>query len=93
MTYRRSDDEGIFSSRWRISHRSELIECGIPFDVANDDRRWTYVLLHGDDLATGWKHTWLTEQQTTKLLALLQPYFPEPVGEGLVKALRRHSLK
>lgn len=54
MAYRRSNDDGVFGSRWRIAHRAEIADCGIPSDVAGDDRRWSHVLLHGDDVETGW---------------------------------------
>jgi hypothetical protein len=89
MGYRRSSDEGVFSSRWRIKHRAELAECGIPSEVAGDDRRWTYVLLHGDDLETGWEASWISDEQARRLLALLDPHFPNPIGVWLVESLQR----
>ena len=90
MAYRRSNDDGVFSSRWRIAHRAELSDCGIPSDVAGNDRRWLYVLFHGDDLETGWSESWLSDEQASKLLALLEPHFPNPVCiADLVDALRR----
>ena len=89
MAYRRPDDDGVFSSRGRIAHRAELADCGIPPYVAGDDRRWAYVLLHGDDLETGWSESWLSDEQATKLLALLGPHFPNAIGIWLVEALQR----
>jgi len=93
MAYRRSSDNDVFSSRWRIAQRSELIEYGIPPDVAGDDRRWSYVLLHGDDPATGWAGPWLSDQQAKCLLALLEPHFANPIGVTLVEALQRRCAK
>ena len=89
MAYRRPQDEGVFNSRWRIKHRPDLAACGIPSDVAGDDRRWAYVLLHGDDLESGWSESWLSDEQANKLLALLEPHFQDPVGIWLVEALQR----
>ena len=93
MTYRRSRDKDIFSSRWRSSHRSELLECGVPSDVAGDDRRWSYVLLHGNDHETGWAESWLTDQQAEWLLELLNPHLPDPTGIDLVMTLQRRCAK
>ena len=31
------------------ANRGLLSECGVPAAVADSDRRWMYVLLHGDD--------------------------------------------
>jgi hypothetical protein len=89
MAYRRSQDEHVFSSRWRLKHRSDLADCDIPSDIAGDDRRWKYVLLHGDDIESGWSESLLSHEQATKLLALLEPHFPNPIGIWLVEALRR----
>jgi hypothetical protein len=55
MVFRRSDETDPDSSRWRRAHLELLAASGIPSEVAASDRRWIYVLLHGDDhLATGW---------------------------------------
>ena len=89
MAYRRSQDDGVFSSRWRIKHRADLTDCGIPSDIAGDDRRWTYVLLHGDDVESGWSELSLSDEQAGKLLALLEPHFPNPIGIWLVEGLQR----
>ena len=89
MAYRRSQHDGVFSSRWRIKHRADLTDCGIPSDIAGDDRRWTYVLLHGDDVESGWSELSLSDEQAGKLLALLEPHFPNPIGIWLVEGLQR----
>ena len=90
MAYRRPKDDGVFSSRWRIAHRADLADCGIPPQVAADDRRWLYVLHHGDDeLETGWSVSWLSDEQVTKLLALLEPHVPNAIAVDLVQDLRR----
>ena len=87
MSYRRPDDKGIFSSRWRIAHLSQLSECGIPADISSDDRRWTHALLHGYDPESGWETSWLSDEQANRLRELLTPHFPNPIGVGLVKDL------
>ncbi len=85
MAYRRPNDEGVFGSRWRIAHRSRLADCGIPSAVAEDDRRWAYVLNHGHDLETGWETSWLSEKQAKELLSLLEPQFRSAIGIWLVE--------
>ena len=73
MSYRRSDKPGPFGSRWRLANRSLLVACGVPAEVADSDRRWTYCLLHGDDYpGTGWDVAWVSPQQATTLLAVLE---------------------
>ena len=90
MAYRRPKDDSVFGSRWRIAHRADLADCGIPPAVAADDRRWLYVLHHGDDeLETGWSVSWLSDEQATKLLALLEPHFRNHASIELVEALQR----
>ncbi len=55
MATRHSDNFGAESPRWRLANRSLLSACGVPDAVADSDRRWVYVLLHGDDYpGTGW---------------------------------------
>jgi hypothetical protein len=92
MAYRRSKDQDVSGSRWRIAHRTELHECGIPSEIYGDDRRWSYVLFHGDDLETGWDASWPSEQQAEKLLALLERHLDDTVGVELVDVLRRRFL-
>src|SRR5688572_1433533 len=89
MAYRRSQDDGVFSSRWRIKHRADLADSGIPSDIAGEDRRWSYVLLHGDDIESGWSESRLSDEQATRLVALLCPHFPNPIGFWLVEAFQR----
>jgi hypothetical protein len=72
-----------------LAHRGDLLECGVPVDVTSSDRRWGYTLLHGDDPSTGWNDTWLTDEQATRLLELLEPAIPSPVGIWLIENLQR----
>jgi hypothetical protein len=49
---------------WRKNNRLKLIKAGIPQWVVDDERRWTYVLLHGyDALGSGWDCTSLTKDK------------------------------
>lgn len=89
MSYRRPDDTGPFSSRWRLKHRGDLISLGIPADIASSDDRWRYTLLHGDDLESGWDESWLTDEQARKLVAFLAPFFPNAAAIDLVLRLQR----
>lgn len=90
MTYRRSKDEAVGSSRWRLKHRSFLLRCGLPDEIVSSDRRLTYVLLHGDDeLMSGWNTTWLTDEGARDLLAFLESELDTTAGYDLVAELRR----
>ena len=89
MAYRRPDETGLFSSRWRIANKGALLECGIPAEIAASDRRWRYVLLHGNDPASGWSSAWLSAPQANQLLALLKPHVPSPAGIWLIEDLNR----
>ncbi len=92
MSFRRSNNTGLFSSRWRIAHRSLLGECGIPTEVADSDRRWSYILLHGDDYpGIGWDVSWITPRQATELLNVLAENFPSEIGLDLVRLLRQRA--
>src|SRR5271168_4673015 len=73
MSFRRSDRPGPFGSRWRLANRGLLGACGVPTEVADSDRRWTYTLLHGDDYpGTGWDVSWMSPQRAAELLAVLE---------------------
>ena len=93
MSYRRSNEAGVFSSRWRIAHRADLVRCGIPYDVTESDRRWTHALLHGFDPQSKWGSSSLSDQEARELLALLRSHFENSVGiwlaEDLLKRLEK----
>jgi hypothetical protein len=89
MAYRRPDDTGPSSSRWRLKHRGELTALGIPAEIMASDDRWRYTLDHGDDLDSGWDESWLTDEQARKVVAILGPLFPGTSGVDLVVRLER----
>jgi hypothetical protein len=90
MGFRRSEEAGPTSSRWRVAHRSMLGACGVPAEVADSDRRWVNVLLHGDDYpGTGWDVSWVSAHQSAELLALLQRDLPSWIVYDLVRLLRQ----
>jgi hypothetical protein len=90
MWYRRSANIDVASSRWRLANQSLLEACGIPHEVASADRRWIYVLLHGDDhLGTGWDVSWISPSQAANLLAAFECDLQSTVGLDLVQLLRK----
>jgi hypothetical protein len=89
MAYRRPDDTGPLSSRWRLKHRGELTALGIAADIASSDDRWSYVLFHGDDLESGWDESWLSDDQARKLAAFLTSHFSDTGCFDLVERLQR----
>jgi hypothetical protein len=92
MAYHRRDAAGPEGSRWRSAHRALLAECGIPDEVADSDRRWAYVLLHGsDDPGTGWRTSWVSAEQAARLLDRRLIDLPSEVGYDLVRCLRRRA--
>jgi len=74
---------------WRKSVRLQLLAAGLPDFVVDDERRWTYVLLHGDDLESGWSPAWITKDQAADLLRLLESHFERRVGLELFDTLGR----
>jgi hypothetical protein len=75
---------------WLNANRAKLLAAGIPDFLVDDERRWTYVLLHGDDeLESGWSPAWITKQQAAELLALLQAHFKSRVGLDLFFAVEK----
>lgn len=93
MAYpRRRDVPGPQGTRWRLAHRALLAECGIPDEVADSDRRWGYLLLHGDDRpGTGWDTSWISPEQAARLLARLRVDLPSEVGHDLLRRLRSRA--
>ena len=70
------------------THRSALLACGIPTALLESDRRLTHVLLHGYDPASGWKSSWLSDDEAERLLALLKEIIPHPSGFDLIGDLQ-----
>ena len=92
MGFRRSDEAGPTGSRWRLANRSQLGACGVPAEVTASDRRWVYVLLHGDDYpGTGWDVSWLLPKQAAELLAVLDRDRASWIGYDLVRLLRQRA--
>jgi hypothetical protein len=89
MTYRRSDESGVFSSRWRLDNRSRLHALGIPTEVTDSGKRWAHLLLHGYDPESKWELSWLSDSQGAALLEFLDPQVPNSMGIWLIEDLRR----
>jgi hypothetical protein len=89
MAYRGPGGFGPEDARWRLAHRALLSECGIPDEVADSDRRWVYLLLHGtDEPGTGWRVEWISPGQAARLLDHLLADLPSESGYDLIRCLR-----
>ncbi len=75
---------------WRKRHREQLLGAGLPDFLIDDERRWTYVLLHGDDeLESGWTPAGITKLQAAELLGMLQEQYQNMVGLELFTVLEK----
>jgi len=75
---------------WRRVHRADLLAAGMPDFLVDDDRRWNYVLLHGDDeLESGWSPSWITSDQAADMIRLLQAHYVSRVGLDLFVSLEK----
>jgi hypothetical protein len=74
---------------WRKSVRLQLLATGLPDLVVSDERRWTYVLLHGDDLESGWSPAWITKDQAADLLRLLESHYEQSSALWLFESLKK----
>jgi hypothetical protein len=75
---------------WRRRHREQLLAAGLPDFLIDDERRWTYVLLHGDDeLESGWTPAGITKLQAAELLRMLQEQYQNTVGLELFTVLEK----
>jgi hypothetical protein len=67
-----------------------LLAAGLPDFLIDDERRWTYVLLHGDDeLESGWTPAGITKQQAVELLRMHQEKYRNRVGLDLLTVLEK----
>ena len=90
MTFRRQSTDSIGHSRWRLAHRAELLECGVPMEVLESDRNWIYVLHHGsDEFGTGWNPTWISKEQAGKLLEIVKTKISNPIGYDIIRDLEK----
>ncbi len=75
---------------WRRTRRAELLAAGVPDFLIDDERRWTYIILHGDDeLESGWSPSWITREQAVSLLRLLESHYESKVGLELFRILEK----
>ncbi len=75
---------------WRKRRRQQLLAAGLPDFLIDDERRWTYVLLHGgDELESGWTPAGITKQQAVELLRMLQERYQSRVGLDLFTVLEK----
>ena len=89
MTFRRSNQEEVGSSRWRTKNKYLLVRW-LPQSVVDSDRSLTYVLLHGDDeLETGLNPDWLSQDAAREFLEFLEGELPNPSGYQILMALQK----
>ena len=87
MTFRQHNKNT--DTAWRTRSRPLLLAAGLPDFLIDDERRWTYVLLHGNDLESGWSPSWITKEQATDLLHLLCSHYEKWVGFNLFVTLEK----
>jgi hypothetical protein len=63
----------------------------VPDAIADSDRRWVNLLLHGDDYTdSGWDASWISPGQAARLLDRLLD-FPSASGYELIRCLQRRA--
>ena len=91
VSFRRSAKNLPNYESWRLANRSLLRECGIPDELAESQRQWGYVLLHGDDLESGWTTDRMTPAQAKKLLEQLRLDTFDEFGNCLFRELEKRA--
>ncbi len=76
-------------NEWFVRSRTLLLETGLPVEVLDDDRRWNYVLSHGDDPESGWSPSWITQDRASDLLKVLGSHYKNPIGLYLFRELEK----
>lgn len=56
---------------WLKNNRPALTAAGIPFPLIENERTWNYIVLHGDDLQSGWSASMLSKTQASRVLGLI----------------------
>jgi hypothetical protein len=75
---------------WLKKNIHSLIESGIPQEIVESQKKWNYVLLHGDDeLGGGWNTEWISDNQAKALLDLLCQFYKNQIGLDLINILER----
>ncbi len=70
---------------WRMKMRNKLIAAGMADGIVDNDRKWNYVLCHGDDeLDSGWNLSWINKLQAKALLKILKSRFGNNNYYGLI---------
>jgi hypothetical protein len=82
---------------WRKRHREDLLSAGLPEAIVDNERRWIYTLLHGDEYGlSDWNPSSITKQQAENLLRLLhsQPFWTGcgySIFQELEKRIRKET--
>lgn len=88
MTFKKDNKSA--EVQWLKKNRHFLLEIGVPESVVTSERRWGYVLLHGnDELESGWSAESLTPENAFKLIGLLSEIYENEVGLDLFSVLRK----
>ena len=75
-------------NKWRLENLHSLELAGIPHDIVVDNRRFWFVVQEGCDLGqSGWDPSWITDQQASDLLELINGFLGDCRGWDLVYEL------
>ena len=88
MSFRRQADD-FFA--WRLTHRNQLIELGMPEVVVDDHKRFILAVQNGDDFESDWDQSWVRDEHVRQLYALLRERFTD-VGWELPQMMERRCL-
>ena len=90
MAFRQQNKDA--ETAWRKKNRDALLQNGLPASVVDDERQWTYVLLHGaDEFGSGWNSTWITKEQAGRLLTLVCTQYTNAAGLDLIRELQKRA--
>lgn len=88
MTYRKSNKSP--ELQWLKKNRQFLLEIGIPDSIVDNEKRWNYLLLHGDDeFGNGWKADSLGPDVASRLINALNEIYTNQIGLDLFDVLKK----
>jgi hypothetical protein len=74
---------------WRNNHRDENLASGVPADIFNDARRWSFLLQEDWDFKTKWSSSSLSDAEAIRLLSILDPHYTPLQSSDLIQNLKR----
>lgn len=88
MYYRQSNK--LQSKQWLKKNAWRLNRLGIPSEILSDHDRFLFVVQEGWDLESGWRATWIDDNDIDELLLILKERF-DSSGWDLVSVLKRRA--